>query len=323
MKKALYAGIDIGGTNVKVGLCDADGRLLHKLEGPTGGAEGLHEAVRRIDQYVRRAVDEAGGHWSDVAGIGAGIPGFVDIHSGVVALAENLGWEQVPIARILSEQFGKPVAIENDANLAALGEALRGAGRGVNHLVCYTVGTGVGGGIVEAGRLVHGFGGMAGELGHLRIAAEAEAAPCNCGLRGCLETIASATGIVRLAREAIERGEGTTLAGLDLARLEAKDVFVHAEAGDGAAVRIVRKAADALGLSMAMAAAVTNPQRFIIGGGVSRAGETLLAPVREAFARYAAEPLRRQVDIVQAQLGNDAGIIGAAGLGRGLSCFRS
>ncbi|MCR8643345.1 ROK family glucokinase [Paenibacillus sp. N1-5-1-14] len=312
MANQIYVGVDLGGTSIKVGLCDENGQLLHKYEGPTLSEEGAEAVLDRIADYCRKAVEEAGYAWEQVAGVGAGIAGFLNIREGIVELSANLGWRDVPVKKSLEEKLGKTVKIDNDANVAALGEAWGGAGKGISNLICYTLGTGVGGGIILNGRIYQGFKGMAGELGHMSVVPDIEAIQCSCGQFGCLETVSSATGIIRMAKNAVERGEHTSLALLP--KITAKDVFEAASAHDETAQRIVSRAAYYLGRSMAHLAAMLNPERFIVGGGVSHAGELLFVPVRETFDKYAPAPLKADVDIVPATLGNDAGCIGAAGL---------
>jgi len=316
MTDELYIGIDIGGTAVKAGLCDADGRLLHLVEGPTETSRGRERVLDNIAGYARRCVDESPYGWERIAGVGAGIPGQIDAERGVIEFIANLPLTGVRLADHLESALGRPARIGNDANAAALGEAWSGAGRGVASSVTYTLGTGVGGGIVVNGRVVAGFSGMAGELGHMALVPDSEAVRCGCGKTGCLETVSSATGIVRMARAAIERGVKTSLA--DAGELTAKAVFDAAKAGDETALKIVDRAAHYLGVSMAAVAVIINPQRFIVGGGVAKAGEFLLERVREAFHAHALERAREDVAIVGAQLGNNAGVIGAAGLARNL-----
>ncbi len=311
MSQALYVGVDIGGTTVKVGICNAEGKLLRTLEGPTGTESGTDVILDNIASYVRRVVDEYNASWDDVAGVGVGIPGFMDFATGVVIMSANFpGFKNVPVKAILEEKLGKPVKINNDANVAALGEAWSGAGRGLQNVVVYTLGTGVGGGIIIRGQIYEGFSGMAGELGHVQVVPDMEAIQCGCGQHGCVETVSSATGIIRMAKDAVERGDHTTLA--DLTAIAAKDVFDAAKAGDEVALRIVKRAAFYLGKAIAATAVIVNPERFILGGGVAKAGDLLFDSVREVFAKYT--PERAVVDIVPAELGNDAGVVGAAGL---------
>lgn len=202
MEQQVYVGVDLGGTSIKVGLCNEQGKLLLTDEGPTGTEHGADVVLENIAQYVRKLVAESDYTWDQVAGIGAGIAGFMDISEGFVKLSPNLGWRNVPVKKILEEKLGKSVKIDNDANVAALGEAWAGAGAGIPNIVCYTLGTGVGGGIIIRGRIYQGFSGMAGELGHMAIVPDLEAIDCGCGKKGCLETVSSATGIIRMAKEA-------------------------------------------------------------------------------------------------------------------------
>lgn len=312
MSENVYVGMDLGGTTIKVGLCSESGVLLHTYEGHTGVAEGPETVISNMADYVRRVVEESPYSWEQLAGVGAGVAGFTNVRDGIIVMAPNIGFKDVPIRAILEERLGKPVKIDNDANVAALGEAWSGAGAGIENCVCYTLGTGVGGGIIINGRIYQGFSGMAGEIGHIDVVPDLEAIQCGCGKVGCLETVSSATGIIRMAKEAVERGERTFIA--DASEITAKTVFDAAKAGDEVALRIVKRAAFYLGKSMAAVAAVLNPQSFIIGGGVSKAGDILFDPIRETFAQLAPEPLQQGVQIVPATLGNNAGMIGAAGL---------
>lgn len=312
MSNPIYIGVDLGGTAIKVGLCDAQGKLLHTYEGPTGASGGPQAVVDNIGNYVKQLVEESSYDWEQVAGIGAGTPGFLNIKEGIVEMSPNLRWDHVPFKQMLEDQLGKPVRINNDANVAALGEVWSGAGAGLQNVVCYTLGTGVGGGIIINGKIYEGFNGMAGELGHMQVVPDLEAVQCGCGQMGCVETVSSATGIVRMANDAVERGDRTSLSLLD--EITAKDVFDAAKSGDEVALRIVNRAAHYLGKTMATIAVVLNPQRFIVGGGVSKAGDLLFEAIRENFRKYTPAACQKNVDIVPAILGNNAGIVGAAGL---------
>lgn len=310
----LYVGVDLGGTSIKVGLCNASGDLLRTYEGPTEAAGGTDTVLNNIAACVRELVSPDSAEWEAVAGVGIGIAGFLNIPEGIIDFSANLPFRDVPVKRIMEEKLGKPVKINNDANVAALGEAWGGAGRGVSNVVCYTLGTGVGGGIILNDRLIEGFKGMAGELGHMSVVPDLEAIQCGCGKMGCLETVSSATGIIRMARDAVQRGDKTSLALLDHEVNAAKDVFDAAKNGDEVAQRIVSRAAFYLGKSLAAVAVVVNPQRFILGGGVSKAGEYLFAQVREVFQKLTPANAQEGVEIVAAELGNNAGVVGAAGL---------
>lgn len=312
MSGKIYIGVDLGGTNIKVGICSEEGSLLHTFEGPTGAEEGPQAVLDRIAQYVKQIVTDSSYTWDQVAGVGAGIAGFIDLAEGVVIAAPNLKWENVAVRQELVDRLGLPVQINNDANVAALGEAWGGAGKGIQHLVCFTLGTGVGGGIIITGKIVEGFRGMAAELGHIKVVPDLEAIQCGCGQMGCVETVSSATGIIRMAQDAVSRGEVTSLS--DLETITAKSVFDAAKDGDEVSIRIVKRAAHYLAKAMAAVAVVLNPQRFIIGGGVARAGDILFDEIRKVYKLNVPPVFTEGVDIVPAQLGNDAGIVGAAGL---------
>ncbi|MBJ6360801.1 ROK family glucokinase [Paenibacillus sp. GCM10012307] len=312
MSEKIYVGVDIGGTAIKVGICNQSGELLHTYEGPTETSKGTDAIINNIAAYSRHIVDESPFAWEQVEGVGIGIAGFLDIPNGIVAFSGNLSLRNVPLKSILEEKLGKTVKINNDANVAALGEAWAGAGKGVGHCVMYTLGTGVGGGIIIDGKIVEGYASKAGELGHIQIVPDLEAIQCGCGKMGCLETVSSATGIIRMANDAVARGDRTTLSLVD--NIMAKDVVDAAKAGDEVAIRIVNRAAYYLGKSLSVVSVILNPQRFIIGGGVSKAGEYLFEQIREAFVKLTPDPSQEGVEIVPATLGNNAGIVGAAGL---------
>lgn len=312
MSEKIYVGVDVGGTAIKVGICNADGQLLHTYEGPTEASKGTDTILQNIAKYAQQIVVESDYDWEQVDGVGVGIAGFLDIPNGIVKFAPNLKIENVNLKAYLEKELNKTVKVNNDANVAALGEAWGGAGRGIAHCVCYTLGTGVGGGIIIDGKIVEGYAGMAGELGHMSIVPDLEAIQCGCGKMGCLETVSSATGIIRMAKDAVERGDRTSLSQVE--NIMAKDVLDAAKAGDEVATRIVNRAAYYLGKSMAMIAIVLNPQYFIIGGGVSKAGDFLFDQIREVFEKYTQDQAKENVKIVAATLGNDAGVVGAAGL---------
>lgn len=312
MSENIYVGVDLGGTAIKVGICNAQGALLHTYEGPTEVSKGVDTVISNIEKYVRHIVEESPYSWDQLAGVGAGVAGFTNVREGVIVLAPNVGFKDVPIRSVLEDRLGKLVKIDNDANVAALGEAWAGAGKGVENCVCFTLGTGVGGGIIINEKIYQGFSGMAGEVGHINVVPDLEAIQCGCGKMGCLETVSSATGIIRMAKDAVERGDHTSLRMVEM--ITAKEVFDAAKAGDEVALRIVQRAAYYLGKALAAVATVLNPEMFIIGGGVSKAGDILFDEVRSVFASLTPEPLQQGLKIVPATLGNDAGIVGAAGL---------
>jgi glucokinase len=254
---------------------------------------------------------------SDFIGIGMGTPGTVDIESATVRGAYNLNWADVQEVGVpISQGVGLPFVLDNDANVAALGERWVGAGENQPDVVFITLGTGVGGGIVAAGNLIHGVVGAAGEIGHIVVEPHNGFA-CTCGNSGCLETVTSATGVVRLARKFAEEYEGDShiKASIDNGEdVTSKDIFMAAEAGDAFALSVVEKFAYYLGFACANLGSTLNPAAIVIGGGVSAAGEFLRAKVETYFQKYSFSTVRDSTKIKLAELGNDAGIIGAASL---------
>ncbi|MCF3941771.1 ROK family glucokinase [Oceanobacillus alkalisoli] len=305
-------GIDIGGTSIKFGLFTTDGELLHKWNIPTRTEENGSFILQDTWMSIKEILQLKNIATERILGIGAGIPGFVSSDEGIVYYGTNIGWRNKQFTKELSDLSGLPVFIENDANMAVLGENWQGAGDEGKHVIAVTLGTGVGAGIIANGAILNGINGMAGELGHILI--EENGAPCNCGKRGCLETIASATGIVRLASESSAEQPGSALAKMyeETNTITAKDVFQMAEKGDAAAMKIVTKVAAVLGRTFADLGVILNPEKILIGGGVSQAGEPFINQIRTSFEDYALPRVKANCEIKQAVLGNDAGIIGAA-----------
>jgi glucokinase len=310
-------GVDLGGTTTKLAFISLYGEILHKWEIPTDvSGEGKSITVN-IAKAIDVKLEELGHSKSEVVGIGMGAPGPVDLPTGVIFEAVNLGWrEPYPLKDLLEVETSLPAVIDNDANCAALGEMWKGAGNGAKDLVCVTLGTGVGGGVIANGDIVHGVSGAAGEIGHITSAAVG-GAPCNCGKSGCLETIASATGIVRLAHEELR----TSPASGELAKvyketgcLTAKNVFDAARNNDENALKVIDTVALYLGIALANIANTLNPEKIVLGGGVSKAGDILLNPVKEQFLKNAFPRVAKSTEISIATLGNDAGVIGAAWL---------
>ncbi|WP_409301676.1 ROK family glucokinase [Peribacillus sp. SCS-155] len=309
-------GVDLGGTTTKLAFINIYGEILHRWEIPTDISEKGKNITVNIAKAMDTKLNELGEPKSKVMGIGMGAPGPVNSLNGSIYEAVNLGWKDYPLKDLLEVETSLPSFIDNDANIAALGEMWKGAGNGARDLVCVTLGTGVGGGIIANGALVHGVSGAAGEIGHFTVVPE-NGAPCNCGKTGCLETVASATGIVRLANEALNSFKGeTSLRGiLDIqGSLSSKDIFEAAEKGDQLGKDVIDQVSFYLGLALANIANVLNPEKIVIGGGVSKAGESLLAPVNDYFKKFAFPRVRQSTELSIATLGNDAGIIGAAWL---------
>lgn len=303
-------GADLGGTTVKLGLFRTSGELLEKWEIPTALADGGRHILPDIAAAIREKMADKGLGEEDVQGIGIGVPGAVR-PDGVVDRCVNLGWGVVDVKGELSAITGVRVEVANDANIAALGEAWMGAGKGFRDLVMVTLGTGVGGGIVLDGKIRNGAHGAAGEMGHIRVD-ETETETCNCGNQGCLEQYASATGVVRMARRALAKaGQSSRMASVD--PLTAKDVFDLAKDGDPLALSVVRDVCGRLGAAIATVCDVVDPEVVLIGGGVSRAGQIILDELQEGFHKGVFHACRN-TEIRLASLGNDAGIYGGVRL---------
>ncbi|MBS4217152.1 ROK family glucokinase [Bacillus sp. FJAT-49711] len=306
-------GIDIGGTSVKLAFLTELGDVVHKWEIPTNIADNGSSIISDIGKAVHEKLAELNVPHDRLKAAGVGAPGPIDQEKGVMFEAVNLGWpDNFPLRDLMQEAVGVPVAIENDANSAALGEMWKGAGKGAKDLIAITLGTGVGGGVIVNGDIVHGAKGAAGEIGHITAVPQG-GYMCNCGKTGCLETVASATGIVRTANELLAEYEGDSQL-KQIADLTAKDIFDAAQAGDELALSTVDSLANHLGLALANIGSTFNPEKIVIGGGVSKAGDFLLDKIEQYFKKYAFKPVGESTDIVLAQLGNDAGIAGAAWL---------
>ena len=302
-------GVDVGGTSVKLGLFETEGKLLDKWEIPTRKENHGEQILPDVAASILGKLEEKKIRREAVAGVGMGIPAPVD-SEGVGQQTANVGWGYKEVTRELSELLdGMRVEAGNDANVAAMGEMWLGAGRGEKNLVMVTLGTGVGGGVIVDGHMIVGHHGAGGEIGHICVNREEEDA-CGCGLHGCLEQYASATGIAKLARKALSgEHEETVLHG----EPSAKDVFDAVKAGDALATRIADEFGRYLGGALASIAVVADPAVFVIGGGVSKAGPVLIPFVEKAF-REKAFFANKDTKIVLAELGNDAGICGAARL---------
>ena len=292
-------GADIGGTTVKLGLVSREGELLEKREFPTRrDLDGAFDDIAgHIRQIMMRFPDE------QYIGVGVGVPGPV-VAQSLVRGCVNLGWGETDVAHELGRRTGLSVKAANDANLATLGEQWQGAGKGCRNVVMFTVGTGVGGGVICDGRIVAGATGGGGEVGHLPLPFRPDW-QCACGKYGCLEVTASASGIIRAAREHSPFKE--------MEKVTAKDVYDAAAAGDENARRVVDEAGQALGMAAAIVSCIANPELVLLGGGVSAAGRALLDPVEAGF-RKNAFPSCADARFALAQLGNNAGIYGGAAL---------
>lgn len=318
MNDKWLVGIDLGGTTTKLAFLSTSGELIQRWEIHTDNREGGKYITPNIANSIKHTLEELGTTRERLLGVGMGAPGPVDYKLGVMYNTVNLGWEDhYPLKERLEDALYLPAYIDNDANCAALGEMWKGAGAGAKDLVCVTIGTGVGGGVITNGRIVQGKGGAAGEIGHITSIAEG-GTPCNCGKTGCLETVASATGIVRLAMNKLEDkgGENSILKRqLDAnGKIEAKDVLDGAKEGDSLCLEVVNEVSFHLGLALANIGNTLNPEKIVIGGGVSKAGPFLLQHIQSHFERFAFPNVKESTHLSLATLGNHAGVIGAGWL---------
>ncbi|MBO5929538.1 MAG: ROK family glucokinase [Clostridia bacterium] len=310
-------GVDLGGTNIVAGVVDDNYRILATAKCKTNAPRSAELILEDMATLSREAVKKAGLSMDKIAFIGIGSPGTCNTETGVVEYTNNLDFNNVPICRIMHEKLGLPVYIENDANAAALGEAMAGAAKGADSCVCVTLGTGVGGGIILDGKIYEGFNFAGAEIGHTVIIKDGE--PCTCGRNGCWEAYASATALVRQTKEAMKRYPASKMwqiAG-SLDSVNGLTAFDAMRAGDEAGQLVVDKYMEYIACGVTNMINIFQPEVLCIGGGVSEEGETLLAPIRkiveaERYSKYS----NKQTKVCAATLGNDAGVIGAACLGR-------
>ncbi len=314
MSKKLL-GIDLGGTTIKFGILTLEGEVQEKWAIETNTLENGRHIVSDIVESLKHRLSLYGLTKDDFLGIGMGSPGAVDRTSKTVTGAFNLNWADTQeVGSVIEKEVGIPFFIDNDANVAALGERWVGAGANNPDVVFVTLGTGVGGGVIADGNLIHGVAGAGGEIGHMIVDPE-NGFMCTCGNKGCLETVASATGVVRVARQLAEQYEGSSAikAAIDNGdTVTSKDIFIAAEDGDKFANSVVERVSRYLGLAAANISNILNPDSVVIGGGVSAAGEFLRSRVEKYFVTFAFPQVKKSTKIKIAELGNDAGIIGAA-----------
>jgi len=314
--KVAAIGADLGGTNIRLALVDAEGGLSEPYRYPTPAKGEAAAIVETLAQGIRVLQHQARAHGIRLAGCGLGVAGLVDGQAGLVYTAPNVaGFQNLPLKKLLEEKVDVPVTLENDANAAAFAEYWLGAGRGVSSLICLTLGTGIGSGIILEGKLLRGASGAAGEAGHMAVEADGER--CGCGAQGCLEAYASATAILRDARAALARGEGTALRGPFGGRpeaLTAKDVSDAARAGDPVARGILERAGRYLGVGLASLVNLLNPDLITLAGGLAAAGDLLLQPALAELERRAFAVLLCRTRVELSALADTAGMLGAAGL---------
>jgi glucokinase len=307
--------VDLGGTRIRAALAQTDGKLLNIVRTSTEAEKGPEVVIAKLEQAIREAAGEA---WAEVSGIGMIAPGPLDPWEGVIIHAPNLpGWHNVPLKAIFEESLQRPVRIGNDANLAALAEQQFGAGRGLKDLIYLTISTGIGSGIIIDNRLLLGTDGLGGEAGHMVI--DPRGPLCNCGTRGCLEAMASGTGIARRARERITQTEGQMMVQLagNVEAVTAEVVGRAAQAGDPLAASLIQEAAELIGVAIISLMRLFNPQIFIIGGGVSKLGDFFFGPIRQTVQANLLRPYWENCPIVPVTLGDDVGLLGGVALIRG------
>ncbi|HEY5638726.1 MAG TPA: ROK family protein [Dehalococcoidia bacterium] len=307
----LYGAIDLGGTNVRAIVAGLDGKISGDDRRPSRAQDGLDATIGEMLASLGRACSEAGVETSGLSGLGVASPGWVDTERGVVPAAPQLvGWRDVPLVEMLQERLGVTVRLENDANAAALGENVYGAGRGTRHMLYITVSTGVGAGIVADGRLYGGAKGSAGEIGHTIV--DPSGPRCGCGNSGCLESLSSGTAIARRAEEVAERGESGALAAIKAreGRLSARLVADAARDGDAASAAIYEEAGRFLGIALANAVNLLSPEAIVLGGGVMQAKDLFLPHAEATMREFAlSEPLK-YVRLAEAELEDRAGVMG-------------
>ncbi len=305
MKDFILAA-DVGGTNIRTALLNSEGDILKSLKRPTLAYKGKDAVINRLVQMLHDTLKDSNVSMVRVKGIGIGFPGPLDIKTGTVFNPPNLmGWQVVVLKDILEQELGKSVVLENDANAAALGEFWKGAGRGTNSLVCLTLGTGVGGGVVLEGKVWHGAKGIAGEIGHTTMVKNGR--KCGCGNRGCLEAYCGSSGIITTLKELLERNH---LKPKEVITLEKIDEW--ARQGDQIAQKAIRQTGITLGICIANVANLLNPEMIVLSGGITNLGERLFYPIHQEVKKRALPRATEGLKIVKAELGDYAGIIGAA-----------
>lgn len=304
-------GVDFGGTHLRAALVQEGGQIEEQLKRETRAQLGPQAVLDRVADAVRDVADDVPAG-SELLGVGVIAPGPLDPYRGIVLRTPNLeGWDNLPITAELERRLAMPISVGNDANLAALAEYRYGAGHGCDPLIYLTISTGIGSGFIINGQMLLGANGMAGEAGHMQLVADGPV--CGCSNRGCVEALASGPNIAREATVRLTRGLPSSLSEVDGA-ITAKEVVEAAQAGDHMARDVITRAGQYIGMAVANLVHIFNPQRIVIGGGVSNAGEFLFGPIREVANERVMPGYRGTFDIVAAELGDDVGLLGAAAL---------
>ena len=316
MTKDVAIGVDLGGTNIRGILVDAKGVIINQLKCRSQVKRGKEIAIKKLLDLIQKLIAQSFslGH---LIGIGVGAPGPLDVKKGIIHFAPNLpGWKEVYLKKILKEKFNMKVVLENDANAAAWGERCFGAGKGINNLVCFTLGTGIGGGIIIDGKIYHGNNFVSAEFGHMTV--NKDGPLCNCGNRGCLEAYSSATGIRNRIKDKIKKGITsqffTNIDNYLNESVSLKSIFETARMGDDLTKNIVEDAITYLGIAMANIANLLNPEMIIVTGGISREGENLMIPLKKVVKKRTLSSNYQFLKIVTGELGDFAGALGAAAL---------
>ncbi|WPC41126.1 ROK family protein [Clostridium sp. JS66] len=310
MKNKYVIGIDLGGTKISGAIADFNGDIISKYIIPTNSHEGEKVVLERIAAVMEKVIEESKIDKDKISDIGIGSPGPLDAKKGIIITTPNLPFKNFNIVKPLEDKFNIPVHLDNDANAAAIGEYVFGAGQGTNNMVFITVSTGIGGGAILNGKIYRGNTCNALEIGHTTI--EKDGPKCNCGNYGCAEALASGTAIGRAAKEEVEKGEKTSLSSYE--EITAYEVFKEAEKGDAVAQKVLDKALNYLGICVANVIASFDPEMVIIGGGVSKGGNIVFQKVKEVVSKRCFKAMSENTKIVPAALGTDAGVIGAVAL---------
>lgn len=318
VEKKYSVGVDLGGTNIVSAIVNYQGKMVNRLKVPTLAERGKEATIKRIIEAIHKNISQSAIAPGDVIGIGIGAPGPLDIKRGVINFAPNLpGWRDVPLKKKLENEFNMKVILENDANAAAWGERCFGAGQGVDNLVCFTLGTGIGGGIIIDGKIYHGNNYGAAELGHMTV--NKDGPRCNCGNYGCLEAYSSATGIKNRIKSRIKEGIKSDFLNFDsddelLDSIRLKSIFETARKGDKLTKDIVEEAISYLGIAIANITNILNPEMVVLVGGITNEGDKLLIPLKEEVKKRAFYSNYKSLKIVIGELGGNAGVLGAAAL---------
>ncbi len=306
-------GVDLGGTNVKVAIVDYEGHIVYSNSVPTRAEMGYEYTISNIIAEIQTSLKETQIPKGDIGGIGFGLPGQVDYEKGFVHSLPNIpGWMNVPLGQIMEDKFGLPTKADNDVNVATLGEFAHGAGKGAKDVVCITVGTGIGAGIIANGQMIRGASMAAGELGHM-ILKDQGGDICGCGQTGCLETLASGPSIVKLAHDYVMGGKSCKFKELAInTPITSQIVGEAANMGDAVSKRIFEIIGYWIGIALANTVNLLNPEKIVIGGGVAQAGDILFNPIRETVQKRSLKVAADAVEIVPAQLGESAGVVGAS-----------